>query len=280
MIFIQNSTPPPTEDVEEASYLASASDLMVGLLFVFIIMVVMLSQRVILIETKPGEGGEDETAVQTIEEPYPVIEPQEQIASVPPKTKEPPIVTTVGERLRKAGVEVSIDATSGVITLPADALFAKGYADLRPGGVEMLNKAKLALDKILPCYIYSERNKRSDCPANEDEVEIETIFIEGHTDSAPLPLGIYTNWHLGLDRARAVYDLLTIGPMQQYKNERTLGVVGISSYADKRPNKDNPSDDAKNRRVELRFVLAYKANLNAEETKAGIQNRLQEAVKK
>lgn len=280
MLFIQNSTPPLKEEVEESSYLASASDLMVGLLFVFIIMVVILSQRVILIETKLGDGGEDETTIQTIEEPTLSIDPQNATTTAPPKTKEPPIVTTVGERLRQAGVEVSIDSTSGVITLPADALFAKGFSDLRPGGVEMLNKARLALDKILPCYIYSERNKRRECPANDDEAEIETIFIEGHTDSAPLQRGIYTNWHLGLDRARAVYDLLTIGPMQQYKNERTLGVVGISSYADKRPNKDSPDDDAKNRRVELRFVLAYKTNVNAEETKAGIQSRLQEAVKK
>jgi flagellar motor protein MotB len=84
------------------------------------------------------------------------------------------------------------------------------------------------------------------------------MFIEGHTDSAPLQRGVYTNWHLGLDRARAVYDVITAGLMQSFRNERLLDVVGISSYADKRPNKDNPEDDAKNRRVELRFVLAFK----------------------
>ena len=46
MIFLPSSQNKPTERVEETGYLASASDLMIGLLFVFIIMVVMLSQRV------------------------------------------------------------------------------------------------------------------------------------------------------------------------------------------------------------------------------------------
>ena len=46
MLFLPIKSEASREDVEEAGYLASASDLMVGLLFVFIIMVVILSQRV------------------------------------------------------------------------------------------------------------------------------------------------------------------------------------------------------------------------------------------
>ena len=116
----------------------------------------------------------------------------------------------------------------------------------------------MSLDEILPCYIFSERKNRFNCPPNPSEVEIETIFIEGHTDSKPLHKGIYTNWHLGLDRARAVYEVLTLGSINSFKNERNLDTVGISSYADKRPAKGGLLDDSKNRRVELRFVLAYK----------------------
>ena len=46
MLIIPVKAEQHKEEVEEAGYLASASDLMVGLLFVFIIMVVILSQRV------------------------------------------------------------------------------------------------------------------------------------------------------------------------------------------------------------------------------------------
>ena len=235
--------------------MASASDLMVGLLFVFIIMVVILSQRV-------------------------------EQAEIGTHNADPPlaiVVKEIGNTIRKAGVPVVIDPASGVITLPADTLFPHGSADLNADGVEVLNKARVALNEILPCYIYSERKTRHNCPSNFNDVEIETIFIEGHTDSTPLQRGIYTNWHLGLDRARAVYDLITIGPMQLFKNERTLDVVGISSYADKRPVKgvisNSLSDNAKNRRVELRFVLAFKPETNRSAPAVrGVQNKLQKSV--
>ena len=233
MLFIPSSAKADQEEVEEAGYLASASDLMVGLLFVFIIMVVILSQRVEEAENGSKNNDPLESAVRAI-----------------------------GKKIQQSGVPVVIDPASGVITLPADTLFPKGLAELNTDGVAVLGRAKVALNGILPCYIYSERKNRSNCPSNPNEVEIETIFIEGHTDSTPLQRGIYTNWHLGLDRAHAVYDVLTVGPMQNFKNERSLDVVGISSYADKRPNKDQPKDDAKNRRVELRFVLAFKPQPN------------------
>ena len=252
MIFIPTHTKSDREEVEEAGYLASASDLMVGLLFVFIIMVVILSQRVE--EAENGSKGNDPPPLESA-------------------------VRTIGKRLQQSGVLVAIDPASGVITLPADTLFPRGLADLSVGGIEALSQAKMALNGILPCYIYSERRNRTNCPLNPNEVEIETIFIEGHTDSTPLQRGIYTNWHLGLDRARAVYDVITVGSMQSFKNERKLDVVGISSYADKRPNKDDPKDDAKNRRVELRFVLAFKPENNKSETSIrGAQAKLQKSV--
>jgi chemotaxis protein MotB len=220
------------EEVEEAGYLASASDLMIGLLFVFIIMVVLLSQRV-----EDAESGKHNP---------------DPLGSA---------VQAIGETIKKAGVNVQIDPASGVIRLPSDTLFAFGQADLSSEGIGALTKARGALNGILPCYIYSERSRRKNCPPNPNQVEIETIFIEGHTDSAPLQRGNYTNWHLGLDRARAVYEVLTNGSMQDFKNERTLDVLGVSSYADKRP--VSKFDSSSNRRVELRIVLAFKPESNS-----------------
>jgi flagellar motor protein MotB len=250
MLFIPIPIKSQKEEVEEAGYLASASDLMVGLLFVFIIMVVILSQRAEQAENENKSSGPLDSVVKTI-----------------------------GKRIQQSGVPVVIDPASGVITLPADILFERGKAVLNPEGIKVLNQAKEALNGVLPCYIYSERKNRNDCPSNQNEVEIETILIEGHTDSTPLQRGIYTNWHLGLDRARAVYEILTVGPIKNYKNERNLYVAGISSYADNRPNKDDPSDDSKNRRVELRFVLAFKPENNAASNKViDIQKRLQQSM--
>jgi|UniRef100_UPI0040481B5B chemotaxis protein MotB len=230
MIILPSSQKNQREVVEEADFLASASDLMIGLLFVFIIMVVMLSQRVDSIQSNESQN--------------------DPLASA---------VLIIGQKFKDAGLDVVIDPQSGVIGLPADALFGFNSAVLNESSITTLNKARNSLNTILPCYIHSERGNRPfNCPKNDEGAEIETIFIEGHTDSKPLQQGNYTNWHLGLDRARAVYDVLTEGKPQFYQNERKLDVFGISSYADKRLIKTAGIEDAgKSRRVELRFILAF-----------------------
>ena len=238
------------EQVEESSYMASASDLMIGILFIFIVMVMVLLAR------KP-------------EEP-----------SQPPPDPLATVVQAIGARLQQAGVPVTINQASGVITLPADTLFASGKPDLAPEGVRTLQSATAQLQQVLPCYVFSQRrNLPADCPDNPQQVEIETILIEGHTDSVPLQRGDYSNWHLGLDRARAVYKVLTADTLQHLRNERAQPVFGISSYADERP--ASLDDAARNRRVELRFVLAYQADdaANGNKGPGSALKRLQSSVR-
>ena len=248
-MFIPRRRPKAShESVEESGYMASASDLMIGLLFIFIVMVMVLLAR------KPDPAPEP---------------PPDPLAAV---------VQAIGSRLQSAGVPVTINQASGVITLPADTLFALGQPDLQLNGQTTLRQAAEQLQSILPCYIYSQRHKLpSDCPPNPQAVEIETVLIEGHTDSAPLHRGDYTNWHLGLDRARAVYKVLNAGLMQGFRNDREQPVFGISSYADERP--QSKIDDALNRRVELRFVLAFQPNDNNGKVASSTLKKLQESVR-
>ena len=235
----------PSESADESGYMASASDLMIGLLFIFIVMVMVLLAR------KP--------------EPAPQA-PPDPLALV---------VQTIGQRLRAAGVPVTINQASGVITLPADTLFARGRPDLEPQGVETLRLAGEQLQALLPCYVYSQRRQSIEgCPPNPQQVEIETILIEGHTDSVPLQRGDYSNWHLGLDRARAVLKALGSQRLQNLRNQREQPIFGISSYADERP--VDPADASLNRRVELSFVLAFQPS----ETGPGnALKRLQDSVR-
>ena len=238
-----------SEQVEESGYMASASDLMIGILFIFIVMVMVLLSR------KPEQPPEP---------------PADPLAAV---------VQAIGARLQNAGVPVTINQASGVISLPADTLFARGSADLESLGVRTLRQSTEQLQQVLPCYIYSQRRQLpADCPPNPQQVEIETILIEGHTDSVPLHRGDYNNWHLGLDRARAVYKVLNAANMQSFRNEREQPVFGIGSYADERPSsKDN---EAQNRRVELRFVLAFQPTDNgAAKGPTSTLKKIQETVR-
>jgi outer membrane protein OmpA-like peptidoglycan-associated protein len=157
-MFIKSRRPPSeTENVEESGYMASASDLMIGILFIFIVMVMVLLAR------KPEEPKEP---------------PPDPLATV---------VQAIGSRLQVAGVPVTINQASGVITLPADTLFALGQPDLASNGLQTLKLASEQLQSILPCYVFSQRQRSlpADCPPNPQQVEIETILIEGHTDASP-----------------------------------------------------------------------------------------------
>ena len=119
------------EQVEESGYMASASDLMIGLLFIFIVMVMVLLSR------KP------------------------ELPQEPPPDPLAAVVQAIGSRLQSAGVPVTINQASGVITLPTDTLFALGRPDLEPDGVRTLRQSAQQLQDILPCYIYSQRRN---CP--------------------------------------------------------------------------------------------------------------------
>ena len=140
-MFLKNRRPPPeTENVEESGYMASASDLMIGILFIFIVMVMVLLAR------KPEEPKEP---------------PPDPLAAV---------VQAIGNRLQVAGVPVTINQASGVITLPADTLFALGQPDLDSNGLQTLKLASEQLQGILPCYVYSQRRALpSDCPSNPQQ---------------------------------------------------------------------------------------------------------------
>lgn len=216
----------------EGGYLASASDLMIGLLFVFIILVVVLA-----------------------------LEQQRQAAAaIQAGDPRGAVTATIGEALRQADIEVNIDPASGVISLPSDILFGVGEATLSPAALDSLKRARAKLEEVLPCYVASERAmiKPEACLQNKGKHEIDTIFVEGHTDNRPLNRLGEDNASLSFKRARAIHsNLLSDSMMSAYRNRVGQPLFSYSAYGDTRLIKDIPGDDARNRRVDLRIVLSY-----------------------
>lgn len=229
-------TDPVATDVD-GGYIASASDLMIGLLFVFIILVVVLA-----LEQRRQQQAVDAQRAGLVGAGDPLI-----------------VVTgAIGTALGKALPNVRVDPKTGVISLPEDALFARGSAQLSESGRQVLARAADQLADAMPCFVDNQRRKRS-CPSNPYGHEIETVFIEGHTDSVPFASGGRDNFDLSLARARAVEQVMVLnGPLVNFKNKANQQVFSFSAYADKRPLPNTDPTDGVNRRVDLRIVLSYK----------------------
>lgn len=223
-------------------YLASSADLMIGILFIFIIMVVYLAVEIKRVQ---ADGSRSADPVRTL-------------------------VDELGRRLKSRGIGVQLDPDSGVISLPADALFNKGAHIPRETALETISKTNEVLSQVVPCYVGTATKRTSECAQlNKRGVELETVMVEGHTDADQYANDPDKNWHLGLDRARFVFNELGRGELGSLKNGKGQPILGVSSYADTRPAKLSPESIAKaetadvkekDRRVELRFILSYQGD--------------------
>jgi chemotaxis protein MotB len=102
------------------------------------------------------------------------------------------------------------------------------------------------------------RIKPDACKQNKGKHEIDTIFVEGHTDNRPLNKLGEDNASLSFKRARAIHsNLLNDSMMAGYRNRVDQPLFSYSAYGDTRLIKGISGDDQKNRRVDLRIVLSY-----------------------
>jgi len=211
---------------------------MIGLLFVFIILVVVLALE--------QRGREHDVAADRAR----------FLGAGDPRGS---VTKAIGDGIRYALPGTRVDSESGVVSLPDDVLFDLGSAVLSSRGKEALVEAVRRLSDVLPCYVSNQRAGLA-CPGNRYGHEIETIFIEGHTDNVPmLKAGGYDNTNLSLDRARAVQRALVQGsPLEKYENKLRQPLFSFSAYGDTRPLKGILPSDARNRRVDLRIVLTYR----------------------
>ena len=228
----------------EGSYIASASDLMIGLLFIFIILVVVLAM-----EQRRQQGLLDAQTARVEEQRNQVIGSGDPLISV---------TNAVGDALKKINANVQVNPATGVISLPEEVLFPRGSSVLSDFGRNVLKKAAEQLQIAMPCYVESHR-VASRCPGNPFGHEIETVFIEGHTDSIPFSGGLRDNFDLSLARARAVDQVLVLNtPLSEFRNKAGQPLFSFSAYADTRPLPGREPTDRENRRVDLRIVLSYK----------------------
>jgi chemotaxis protein MotB len=220
-------------EADEESYFVSMADMMVGLVFVFVILLLYFAMQFRQSNAKITDATQTRTA----------------------------LLEKLDTQLRERGLHVTIDASTGVLRLPEDVLFDQGRADLTPRGQAAVATLGTELTKALACYTYP----RPATGCGHVNHDLDAVFIEGHTDRDALNgRGLMRdNLDLSVVRAANTYRALiaAVPGLAAMRNRPTASaqpILSVSGYGADRPidPRDTPEAKARNRRIDLRFVMA------------------------
>jgi flagellar motor protein MotB len=176
---------------EEESYFMSMTDVAIGLLFVFIIMLMFFAMRFQEATKDQQEAtrkqneviqAQSEATLKQIE----VTQAQNELIDdlTDAEKARNSILREIGAILQKNRIEVLVVEDEGILRFSEEILFEKGSWELNSKkgiGREALMVVADALDHVLPCYTTGTRSRVVNCPRTK--AKVEAIFIEGHADS-------------------------------------------------------------------------------------------------
>jgi len=256
-------------EAEGEGYFASVSDLMVGVLFVFLLMMTVfalnyrddtarldatraeveaLKAQNQLIFAKLHEAA---TALQH------ELQDREQMRAG--------LLRRLAQRLNSAGISFVVDQESGVLHLSDAVPFATGSSDLTlPTAKHTVSVLAKVLADILPCF--SHDGTRGVCEPGDAAI-LETVLVEGHTDRQQYQALSPQQSEAENDRLSTARALTVFAAIRQsepsldaLKNPGGQPLLGVSGYGQRRPlpGTEAGSDEAltRNRRIDLRFVLS------------------------
>lgn len=225
---------------EEESYFVSMTDMMVGVIFIFIILLMAFALNF------QAAAVERESLLRELQETHDV---------------RARILENIQRTLENEGVFVTVDLDNGVLRLPERILFASGEDVLSDEGVTALQALARALVLVVPCYANDfARSRAARCP-DADATYLESIAVEGHTDNIPVGSSrpYSDNWELSMLRAINTYRTLISqdGGLDQLENPAGQKLFSVSGYGEFRPISNNNSEEGRrgNRRIDLRFRM-------------------------
>jgi flagellar motor protein MotB len=256
--------PPPGE---RQDYLASVSDLMSGLIFIFIITLAVFSFR--LAEAQEKAASRERMLEETRNELLSADKVRQAVLMM------------IQDDLRQEGIDVEVDLEHGILRLTEKAIhFDTGVAEPRPEHLRHVGILANVLLRVLRCHVSAVQSRDSPsrdarpsqcvqgdsmlksyaCEAGVGGPRVDTVLIEGHTDSVPIGPGFIFKDNLELSAARSANVLRTMlaceSELEGLLNESGERVLSVSGFGDTRPALREDPNAASNRRIDLRFLMA------------------------
>ena len=173
------------------------------------------------------------------------------------------ILRNIQARLMQLDFRVEIDEKTGVIRLPQKEMFATADYELSKDGVDNIYKLSKVLGEILPCYSKVTNQQKTyftlKCKGLSKN-KIDAVFIEGHADARPFySPKIEGNQELSTKRALSAFNaIISNDKVNNLRNSNNQFLLSVSGYGDTRPLPCMESKEvcySKDRRIDLRFIM-------------------------
>ena len=228
------SQPPADED---NPYWVSFSDIMAGLLVVFILATVALMLQ--LIERK-------ETLTDKMKELTKAVKVRETI------------VLTIQERLREQNIMVEVTENESIIRIPEEELNFKTMSYDIP-------ESQQDSVRIIGRVLYEEISFIELDTGMSRSSYLDTVFVEGHTDNRPTSETkvVYGNWGLSTLRALSLWKYWdefsnknqSLALLKNHNNKPSFSVSGYGAGRPVTAQQTNEEEWKRNRRIDIRFTV-------------------------
>ena len=157
------------------------------------------------------------------------------------------LLESIHEELEKNGVKVLVDEEHGILRIPEGVMFDVGKADIKPEGKMTIVKLSQALDKTLNSDKFKGSVETVFIEGHTDNVPINNGIFPSNWDLST-KRAINTWLLMGS----------TTPGLQQLKNKKDQMIFSCSGYTDTRPIADNKDANGRmeNRRIDVRFSMS------------------------
>ena len=150
------------------------------------------------------------------------------------------------EELAREGIKVEVDDKHGILRISEGVLFDVGLADVKPQGQVVIKKLGEVLEVALEAEQFKGRVETIFIEGHTDNVPIVTEMFPSNWE---LSTKRAINTWLTMSNANPKLTMLL--------NDKDEQIFSVSGYADTRPIKENSTEEGQreNRRIDIRFSM-------------------------